>query len=181
MNRRQIAALVARLKKDIGVQQEIGRRLAQGRAVFANGNASRVVPEMFSYQGKYLLPEAVPWLTDGLEPAYLDQSLQTRSWYEAVRKWNAPHFSPAGLNEVDRDLEEIPYNIANDQRSLDYIKWIQAQPLTTQFALDAIMPAQALVWVAMAIIPTNLGWLLWIFTRAMGRWIRRLRYPGMSV
>ena len=181
ISRGHTAEFESRLNMDISREQEIIRRVKLGKAVFSSANVGQAVPVELAFRGQYLLPEAVYELNLDAKPASINRTLLTSSWDEAAKSWNGVG-SAQRYTQADWILESTPYNIANDQRSIDYLKWVQAQPFTTQLALDAQMPARrALAFATAALIPTNLGWLLWMFTRAVGRRNRRVKYLEMSV
>jgi hypothetical protein len=175
VGRSEVARSVVQFRQSIAEEKEIARRLAVGELVFS-GKTRRQAPDFLRYGQSYLLPEGIREMTLGIPPAKLHSSLMTPSWKDAVSEWNKIRYF-GNMKETDWIISQVPKDVARSQYSIDFLGWIQRQPLSVQLADDLrmVMPT-ALNASALAAIATNLGWMFGFLARQVGRLLRRTRY-----
>jgi len=174
---------ISAMNSGIARERDIIGQISRGQRVFSGAAASKSVPAAFSFQGQYWLPEGVREVGLGIGQENISKGLLTSSWSTAVGAYNGSFGGRTGVTalmwegDAARLLRQIPEEIAQEQRSMDYLKWIRTQPLSVQLLADyRMVQLRTVVFVALGALCTNAGWFVWVLFRMLARLRRRIFY-----
>ena len=135
--------------------------IQQGMRLFTESNKDRAVPSTFRYGTGYWVPEGIRELQLSIPASELHPSLHVGTWEEAVKEWT-------GKGNFAGPVDAIRISRADQsmiRSGFENLAWIQHQPITVRAAIAYIASLRrAGVYLALALVTANSGWLFWQLT-----------------